>query len=294
MKERSQNIARILKLKAKIETDIDLLSFVGSVPTGKDFEDLLACFRRLLPKTIASYVVDESLASLAGQTITPAILAETAWRLAGNLTRLSRGFVVPPWTHQVRREWVPVHVNGARQELSGRGTPLVRYSGVVLAGSPASLRFDKVWPQRFLPIIAGHIGFTRMRGEYPYQHFRQFIGLRLRVLFDPALSENRPVFDKVDDKQPSNILRWNRSLLSWRARKTWRCPKDYRLPEHPCHLCPVGLEDCLAAVHPKTYVIRSCLRCKRNKFHDPAGRSKICLDCEYRKMLEQHGGAGDG
>lgn len=289
-KEKSPDISRVLKLKARIESDANLLGFVGSVPKGRDFQELVNYFKCLMPASVSRSVLEDSLFSLSGQSISQELLAETAWRLAGNLPRLRQGYAVLPWTHQARREWLPVHLTHAAKEFSSRGRPLVRYRAVVLAGSPTACKVDKVWPQRYLPIIARYIGFTRTAGAHPFQHYLQLVGLRMRVLFDPEHQSSTPMFEQVDEKQPGNVLAWNEMIMGWRQRRTWVCPEKFVLPEHPCHLCHIGLDRCKAAVHPQTYVMRECLRCRKQALHDPAGHGKHCLDCEFKKVLAESQG----
>ncbi len=281
---RAYSIKKILRLKDKIATDIDVLGFLGSVPKGKDFEEFVRCVVKAMPKSVKREAVGESLTALAGQPLTQELLAEYAWRLAANQNKLIANTPIMPWTSQRVGEWLPIHLTGARREFSATGKPLVRYTALILAGSPAGAKIEKVWPSRFLPLLSRYVGFGRLDSEYPYSHFLQMVGMRMKVLFDPALSQGRPAFDKVRQTQPPSLIEWNRMLLNWRARRTFKCPKKYPVDVHPCHLCHVGLDQCQAAVHPKTYRMEVCRKCDKQKFHDPASTSKICMDCEYQKL----------
>lgn len=283
---RNYNIGRILKLRQKIRQDTDLLGFLGSLAHGRAFDELVRATIRVLPAGMQRPAVEDSLKLWAGQPVTETMLDELSWRLAANTDQLRRGRPAMPWLRQEVDEWLPVHFLLANREFSPRRKPLIRYTILIMAGTPAGLKIEKVWPQALLPILARRLGFTQSQGPQPYLHHRQIVGLRCKVLISAELSRQAPSFDRIQAQQPPSLLEWNRTVLGWRQRHNWPCPYAFPWPEHPCHLCHVGLDECQAATHLKTYVKRLCVGCQQVQFFEPDQHSPYCLSCIARGAAE--------
>jgi hypothetical protein len=225
--------------------------FLGYTPTGDCFNDLVRQVARQLPD-VKVHVVYDSLTHLAGVTLTPQLIKETAWRLAGNKQRLGKGYPVPPWTAQQSQEWVPVQVVDFEAKDSAKGKPGVLYRLRVLAGTPTPMLLSKWWPRGFCYSLARRMGFTWSRHGLPYKHPSDLVRLRMLILLDPLYSK----YDALDFKHvecPSGLKAWNRPLIEMRNRKqgkgVWACPMGF---QHHCHQCPVGYDRCPAGEHPIT------------------------------------------
>lgn len=288
----SYNMAVVLKRKRKIQNNGAV--FVGRILDRETFQEFVEAIRLALPnrgRDIDEDVVIASLRHLAAQKLTSEMLAETAWRLGGNLHRLRSCTPVLPWGLQPLPEWVPVQM--LRCNLRWTKGKSRKYGATfymrIMAGLSCPLMMYQFWTSRFCGLISRDMGFTFSRGPYPYRDPREFIGLRFYAKVDPCLSEEAPSFHEI--RVTSGCKNWNRKLLVMRARSDpefFRCPFNHP-GEHPCYLCPVGQDRCDAAVHERTFVQRRCRRCRRrDAWFDPMYRRKICVDCfhELRKKGE--------
>lgn len=286
----SFDINRVLRVRAAILGDVDIACYVGSKPEGRDYEYLVRAFRARLPGSDLA-AVRRSLLQLTGQPITRARLEETAWRLAGNVPLLRAGVPVSPWSRQPHPEWVPLQIVDSRLWVTKRGRRGGMFQFRVMAGTPCPLLIDKFWTREFCGLASRRMGFTKLRGKYPFQHIAQLVGMRLVVRLSPERSREQPDFDELAEAKGA-ILSHNRRLLKARSPLHRRCPHDYPTSQ-ACHLCPMGMDRCDLATHRATYVFRYCRACQKDAWLDPATAEPICIDCQYKRVRELQGQQGE-
>lgn len=261
---------------------------------GESFYEFIEAIGRQLPGTIKTEVLLDSLLHLAGKKLTPAVLQQVAWQLAGNLPRLRAWHAVPPWNRQPVPEYVPLQIVTAKvAQLKQR--PAAEFELLVLAGTPAGLTITKLWSQRFCAAISQRLGFSKPWGSHRFHHVLELVNLRFYGLLTPELCGLRPDFAEIwytaDNRHvyPSSVLTHNRSFIRLRGRdpKHFVCPRNYPRTQ-PCHLCPIGQDECLAAVHDATYVQKRCGQCRRMSWFDPAHpRRTICVNCHNTNQLKR-------
>ena len=256
MKDPTDNTPRpVCSLKQIIQhrdriVDKALVGFCGFTPTGPCFDDMVAQIHLQMPNTKYS-VVYESLMHLAGKLITPDIIRDTAWRLAGNKDLLQDGIAVPPWTVQRMKEWCPVQVLQGTSMTSKDGRPGYLFKMRFVHGTPTPMIISKWLSRSLCAMLARRIGFTKLRGKRPFRHAMELVRLRMLVLLDPDLTKTQPGFFKIDCSP--GLMKWNREIIDLRNRrrkeKPWRCPQGFT---HMCYNCPFGYDQCPAAVRPIT------------------------------------------
>jgi len=240
------NIKRIVAVRDTLLND-DLSDFIGFVPIGEHFEELVDRLCVAFPR-VRRFVMWDSVRDLAGKLLTHDVLRDTLWRLSGNIRRLRDGHFVPPWHVQLEKEWMPAQVVAYQPEKSTRGKIGGRYTLRILAGTACPLMVRKFWPRRFARYIALGAGYTRRGGEYVMGDISELVNLRLWLRIDPELCRpGAPSFDEVGCT--AGLLSWNRDLIKKRFRRGFVCPRGY---DHHCYKCPVGYLECPAATHKET------------------------------------------
>lgn len=279
---RMPSLQTIQRLKAKLESDVDVIAFIGWPLTGSVYHDFVETVHNVLPDGIDVTTVSKSLIDLLGKELSEELLQPVAWRLAGNVRRLRDGIPATVWTRQQVDEWVPLLVKEVKLTHSRLGKPEAELITKAVAGSPASMPISLTWSRKFCHARSRHVGFTPGWGKLPYRHPYEFVGLRLTGMVSAEESNGHPVVSKVLDDEPSSVVNYNRRIISARLRRPesgFTCPKEY---EHPCHLCPIGYDDCPVGTHPNTFVMRYCTTCKQDNWSDPGRRGKVCVDCAAR------------
>src|SRR5688572_19768697 len=69
-------------------------------PTGDEFETFMLDLYRALPSSVKFESIFGSVMSLVGVPLTPQVIKQTLWRLAGNLDKLREGIPATPWLRQ--------------------------------------------------------------------------------------------------------------------------------------------------------------------------------------------------
>ena len=255
----------------------------------------------MLPSGISEYQVTESLRNLAGVKLTRKLIADTCWRLCGNIERLRQHQNVPPWSKQKYSEWVPAQITRVRLQRGGKGQSQLgsELTFRILAGTSCPLMVIQWWSPKRLAYVAtkkdengNGFGFARQRyGKpcaHPYDHASQFTTLRCWLFVESEhCTPEGPGFREIGHS--SGTTNWNMEQQRHRARQTAKyvCPSGFG-SEVRCHLCPIGLDRCRAAVHSKTYAMKKCMECGREGWHDPADRvHDICIECVRRKILHR-------
>jgi hypothetical protein len=275
------NIARTLRVKQRVVTL--LRNHVGNELRGHLFSNFVRDLHRALPKgrlSIASDVLEESLQGLVTQKLTRSLLSSTVWRLVANIDQLRCGHAVPKWSRQVAAsEWSPMQLIKATLRWTRRGKPGADFSMQFMGGSQCPLVVRQFWSSGLCAVLATDMGFTRPWNERPYVDPRQLFGLRFFGKVERELCGDLPGFSEI--RVTGSMRDYNRRLLELRLRDplVYSCPHGFH-QDHPCHQCPVGVEDCALAVHQRTFIQRRCSRCnKEEAWFDPGSQRRICVDC---------------
>lgn len=292
---RSYRVEKVIALKRKLREK--LKGYVGAKMHGDNYRLFLDDVFKMMPKSVQKYGdnVEGSVEGVAGQVMTDQVLDVTVWRIAGNLSRLSRkeDGVVPAWTGQRRAEWVPAQVLSASRCRNGTGKVGYAFTFLVMAGTPAGLRMTKFWSDQFCRFAARSFGFNTRppprHGDKPargqFRHPTELVGMRLTAFVEPRLSTpSSPGFEKM--RFGAADLTWNREQLKYRDRllPAYACP--HKVPDAvPCFRCPHGAKSCRAGTHPADYVIKACATCKREKAPFEAGGDDRCVECKNRKAM---------
>lgn len=248
---------------------------------GSVFEEFVDHVVAVMPKGVLRNAVFETLRHLAGSALTPQASFAAAWRLAGNVHRLKRGIPTPPWTVQTEHEWVPVEVTAGMPSRNHQNKAGTIFSFLIWAGSPCGMTIRLFWSNEVSRFVARRLGFSSMRGKFPYANPLELVRLRGVVLLDPALSRETPKFRQVREKLPSAFLTWNRNILRVRKRLE-PCPRQFK---HACHQCVVGYSECPGGVHRLTYRRDSCPVCGNESYFDDDVSAARCISCTHKRAL---------
>ena len=277
------SVVRVLKLKDKLVSDIELTGFVGIRLQKEVFEDFVGLLADKLHKQVQQRTIYASLQHLAGTELTRPLYHKIMWRLAGNVDRLKRGLVTPDWLMQVSKEWVPIKVLSCEKKVTRYGKPGAEFTSAVLAGTPTAEVMKHFWTNRMGFVVADRLGFSKPYGNTPYKDISQFVEMQLYVEIDPDLCDGSPRFDRFAVSSTQKKI--NQDILKLRYRTSgFKCPKGY--PENKdCHLCWVGLDQCPAATHGDSYIRKHCDGCKQDALFDPERpRQPLCVNCHTRNL----------
>ncbi len=276
------SIARVNKIRHKIESDEAALSMLGDVLTGKK---LLAIARSLQPyfsDAVRVKTIQQSMRHRIDCKLTRASLKEDAWLLSGGIAKLEVGVPVAPWFRQLVQEWVPIQYVDEVPTRSASGNPGSVFYCRVLAGSPSGKLFETFYSTKFCHWFAEReLGFSGLRGKRVFQRNCDIMNLRCYVLLDNGRGSNQPSF--VHYKITSSLLDYNRQLIRIRNRDAESCPVGY---EHHCYQCPLGYDKCDWGTHPVTYELAECEHCKQESWLDPRKKSLgLCVVCDRAKRM---------
>jgi hypothetical protein len=281
-----------LALRKKLR-EILTHEFHNVVVEGPEFNRFVRLIYEAMPGELHWPTLEDSARPFLGTIPTAATLDPFCWRLAGNVPQLRGRRVVLPWQRQFASEWVPFQITAVRRTRSGRGKPGAALVFQALAGTVCPQKLVRFWSLRQCHYLAGDFGFSRRgRGQqaeaplkYPYSQPAQLVQLRLYGLVTPELSQREPMFKLV--KWPDAIQEYNRHKLRQRFRVDpgYKCPRGFP-KTFPCHQCPAGYKQCVAATHADEWVQKPCSACARDKaFFDPGGRPDICVDCAIKASM---------
>lgn len=279
----SYNIPGIIAMRDRIAGDVGMIGYIGTQPSGADFDSFVRDVHRQLPPRISYDVVYDSCQYLLEQELTDTRLKQLFWRLAGNIRRLRSGHAALPWAGQAVREWVPVQVVAGEYGVTSRGKRGATLTMRVLAGQACPEPLTVFWTTAYCRMFAPRLGFSKWASEaYPLRDAMELVNLRYFVEVLDGTVEL--AFEHV--AVPPSCRDWNRQWIKMRARApgVFVCPQGYE-EDVFCYQCPVGKEGCSAAVHPHTYVHEDCPCCGRVRFTDPADKA-MCVDC--RNYLLTH------
>lgn len=267
--KRQFNITRVFKQRDKLF--LALKPYIGATIAGPVFKDVVDDVYNALPDTVSHDAVFESVRGLVGSLLERKAAAEFAWRLAGNLSLLTAGQPVVPWTVQIKDEWIPVQI--LRVDQSQRNyRPGYLFQCRVLAGSSCPMIFEQFLSRGSCAGISRTVGFNR---TMPYTNGLHFTNLRMWVGVEAARSAESPQFQQVDCS--SAMLAHNKKLLEIRTRAQ-PCPRNF---QHMCEHCDIGYDECIAAIFPKRLEKKLCENCNEVRYFDPSRNTQHCMVCTH-------------
>ena len=287
----------VLKRRTKLISSLN--EFLSQRLEGDTFFVFVDRVQAALPDGISRNTIHHSVKYLLKKDLTPALLSEMSWRLAGNVNQLVGNKPVPQWTRQRNFEWIPAQVCEIQtvRKYKQLMHELVFQS---LAGTIVPRKLCQSWSLKKTNYLATYrndkglgFGFGRSRinnrgeqtGQALFYDIRQFYGLRCFLLLDPQRSCPDPFAIEVGHTHAT--MAYNKQLIVARDRSRSPCLKG--LPDTAeCYHCPCGTDRCVLATHSRTYVPGLCPRCQIQGFVDPAELEyhNMCLNCvfELRKL----------
>lgn len=282
----------VISYVERVREQLDHAAFtphLGVPLTDDHMRWLVASIVRALPH-VREDTIMESLRHLAGRTLTTLDIAETSWRLAGNLSLLQEGLPVRPWSQQRADEWVPLQILGLVPGRDRRGRPGHHFSFRALAGTPCPMTLYTFWGRGACGLIAREIGFSKPWDKFPFHRPSDLVGLRLLAGIEAVRSATYPTFFEV--RGPSAFVRWNRdTVLRLRFRVGMACPEGFT---HACSACAVGYRECSAGTHLETYQLRFCDGCGHEAYFDPERHADHCVECDNRERMRAAEGVNRG
>jgi hypothetical protein len=269
------DLKQIDTLRRKLTKDPLVWKYYNTTPQGDDFACFVQDIGRLLGNTVDPHVLAESCMPILGKELTGRRLNAFALRIAANVQRLRRGQVILPWVQQFEEEWAPVEVTRCWPGRNRKDVVGSYLQFLVLAGSPVGFVLTRFWTAAQCNYVGIELGFSRRR-KRPLIHPSHLVRLRLSVLFEPKLSDERPGFHRVT--LTSGLARYNEPIMRDRLAREPGC--RHRGYEHACHVCWLGYGSCPLAVHPLDYEQKICDHCADPRaWHDPADNMDMCVKC---------------
>ena len=228
--------------------------------------------------------VRQSLRHFMGKQITEADARSLAWRIAGNLHRLRKDRPLPPWVID-ETEWCAVQIQAVRPDRRKRGAgvePGHRCLLTIIDGAASGKRATVFLSHKFQRAVALRFGFKGHRDP----SMRLVDGMEFyNMRFMGILRENSDLsVSVVKVAVPPSMLKYNRGIISKRARKGFTCPRRF---SHACRACPIGETECEAAVRPATCEKGACVKCGKAywKDTDPFLTDPRCHTCAVAEKL---------
>lgn len=283
------SISTLLNLKDRIRHHQDVIGLLGEQLTLNRLKELQAAIQEC--GKFEPVPLWTSLLALEGRLFTDTLTTELAWRLAANRHRMKDGLPALPWTTQLADEWMAfqiTEIGSVRFAPKGVGNPVLHARVVLkcLVGSFSPGQVLRYWTMPYVRLVASRMGFDRgFRPRLPMQDFTQMFGMRLWGWVEASRSAYEPRFHHIE--VPGSFRTTNRDLLKMRARLIFRCPKNYPVSQR-CHACPIGLDQCPAATHRRTYVFGPCSNCRDPlAAFDGSLLLPQCVTCTYQKPLRK-------
>jgi hypothetical protein len=208
--------------------------------------------------------------------ITPKLLFQIAYRIAGNIELIRKHQSIPKWDGLVET-WVPVDVVGVKEHYCT--VPAKEIQVFITAGFPAGAYLSQEISNRFLQYMMREIGYPR----YKTFDAQEIYNLKFTTQIVREKGKIRMVAFNVGSSQ----RKVNMDLYKMRH---GGCPQGYPIE---CTNCLVGLEGCPASLHRKEWVVGDCSGGHRGIMDMDGTRCHICIDKEKRdeflKRMEGYG-----
>lgn len=284
----SLSVTRVFRIREKIRLSSGVIGLLGESLSVGNLTDLFDAIKPHLPG-VDSQVLWTSLLPFQGEVLDEKLAMTLAWRLAGNIHRLSENLLLRPWTAQQEDEWMAFQVlevqPGERTRRGGSTETAAWLELKTLAGSHCTRTSNHWWTLPYCRFVAARLGFDRSRRpKYPYVDLRQLAGLRFWGYVEARPFE--PVIRISQIEVPASLRTDNRRLIKSRARDgsvDFTCPEGYP-SSSPCHTCPAGIDRCPVAVHRRTYLFAPCRNCGNGEApFDGNLLAPKCLDCTNKE-----------
>lgn len=227
-------------------------------------------------------VVLQSCRHLTDQSLSNGKLVEIAWRLAANTPELVAGRAVLEAREQPVSEWVAIQileVNPQSKQTKGRPQPGAVLQLKFLTGRLASRQIPYWLSSAQCGLLAWRSGFTAASKQRPFQRSTLLTCLRVACYLLPPGGQAGKICHIGQLDCPPALEAYNRTILKLRYRSSMACPFGYT---HECCECAVGYDNCEAATHPTTYVLRVCMLCNNPQaLFDPRDPA-MCLQCREK------------
>lgn len=279
----ASKLARTLALLHKLKLSPRIVSFMDCELRGSLFDSFVYAVQAALGERVAVDTTRASTLELLGERLTARAWYPIAWRLAGNYSRLALGHPVAPWSRQTQDEWIVLEIEEVERVRTAKGRVAYQLKCLAMTGTCCPMRIETRWQHTFFHKFAvTQLGFSRKQPfRYPHRHWSDMTQMRFEGLLTPELCTASPMFEKI--REAPALLKHNRQIISMRERRRFVCPSGYT---HPCINCPIGVDRCAAATHPRTYIRRKCSDCEHEAWCDPRHRG-LCVECR-RKRVDEH------
>jgi hypothetical protein len=275
------NLPKALSLRDELVES--LTGFADRVVDGQALNELVEHSLQFLPKRTPTYGLHDFFRSYAGRRITGAELKEVAWKIAGNTSSFAAGKSLPHVTTSslAALGWTPVELTRLWPFRRSKYM-LCDVRLVALAGAAAGMEIDTVWSQKFVPVVALHVGFTPRYKKRPLQDITELVGLWFYTKFKLNTTGDGVTIDGIEC--PSVCQQHNREIIDIR-RRIQPCPNRFN---HPCSRCAVGRDRCIAGTHRISYRQDTCAICKQRSVIDDECNPTICINCFHGQRAAAH------
>lgn len=290
----------VFDLQKRLVSD-GFFPFFGQELSADFFRDFSLASRNIVAPKLSEEAMQLCLFDMCGRTLDLPLAEKLSWRLAGNYDSIRRGCIVPPWPAAAKSQWILFEVVKATAKIRARKPGdremahrdpdgMVRSRGWeislrALTGLPAGETFEVFWSSRVCEVVKVSFGFSRRnragyrryvstRREVSFTSPLDFFGLRARGFLE--LGQRNDTFQIREFKPSQTAIKFNRSLLVMRTRDSFKCPMNFET-SLACHACHIGVDNCPAACHKKTYIIGDCGCGRSGVSFDP--ETGVCLRC---------------
>lgn len=275
------NLSKALSLRDQLTESLN--AFADRVVDVQALDELVESSLQLLPKRTPSYALRDFFRSYVGRRITDEELRQAAWQIAGNASSFAAGNSLARVTINSLSAvgWTPVEL--LRLWPLRRGKHLLcEIKVVALAGAAAGMEIDTYWSQKFIPVVALHVGFTPRYKKRPLQDPAELVGLWFYTKFKPNPAGDGVTIEGLEC--PSVCLQHNREIIDIR-RRLQPCPNRFT---HACSRCAAGRDRCIAATHRVSYRLDVCSICKNRGPIDDECSSTTCIHCWFGQRTATH------
>ena len=260
------NLKKIAAQREQMRAIIKAEGYIDEIMTISSMAHLACKFAEVCKREKQDQTIFKSILSMAGFKMDEAKAKEISWRIAGNQRYLKKGLSIYNWTLQMWDEWVPVEISHV--EIKNRksdGKLIINPSYLVLAGTPSGKRFTRSFPYKFLPILAGDVGFGKNKWD---TEVCELLRMRINVYL---LEGDTLHFDDYKSR-----AKHNKKIISARD---GACKKGF---EHSCTECWFGIDKCPYATRLRTLELRDCPNGHKG-YYDPDIAFKYCIECGNKK-----------
>lgn len=177
-----------------------------------------------------------------------------------------------PWA----RHWASVQIEEVAYSNPSKNKSTMLSLTLRLLGGPfAGLHFTQRVPYNWVMYkMARDIGFPRFKPLHPLELTQAVFAGLIDTVEEPCV---------IEFQSTTSSMSFNLRLRNERAKD---CLKGY---EFECHKCPIGHSmamamQCVRGTHPSSYYKRVCPDCKKERWFDPRGGSKICVTCTVHAL----------